>query len=488
MTSPSSDHDIKTGNKFEREIEFREGSPIQLLRYSEKTENEKFGQILLNPKALDIIKEINEPLAIISVVGSYRRGKSWFANVLRGHHDGFALDAKVEGCTRGIYMWSPPFKLISKQHDDLSKFIQEPENGDFLPRLVILLRDFILESSTCFKDYFLEQMKKINAEATMGIKKFFYDFDVYGLSPLGCKKKMLQHMEEAKTNELDEEFVEEVVNAVESIYSQLPLKYIGSSTMQGISFVKFLENVVERMNSSETLTLLSITSEYESIIQFVAQEAIKESIDRYEKSMSTLRNEEEKLQMHWKEFDKMHLKYKSEINKLFFEKIIGSPAQLSNFVKQLNGEISKSEKRFIEENSKELTTFNKKIAKKSWARHIKIKLDKNDLFRYKEESQEAWKLFESYCNELMIKSPEADEIIALFKNRYMAAVDYNKQLGKINAELTKTIQEEEDKKSQLIICMNEERLRSKIETLKKEREEYERNANNKILELQANIE
>ncbi|EXX72952.1 hypothetical protein RirG_064580 [Rhizophagus irregularis DAOM 197198w] len=63
---------------------------------------------------------------------------------------------------------------------DLSKFIQEPENGDFLPRLVILLRDFILESSTCFKDYFLEQMKKINAEATMGIKKFFYDFDVYG--------------------------------------------------------------------------------------------------------------------------------------------------------------------------------------------------------------------------------------------------------------------------------------------------------------------
>ncbi|EXX72953.1 hypothetical protein RirG_064590 [Rhizophagus irregularis DAOM 197198w] len=117
MTSPSSDHDIKMGNKFGREIEFREGSPIQLLRYSEKTENEKFGQILLNPKALDIIKEINEPLAIISVVGSYRHGKSWFANVLHGHHDGFALDAKVEGCTRGIYMWSPPFKLISKQHD-----------------------------------------------------------------------------------------------------------------------------------------------------------------------------------------------------------------------------------------------------------------------------------------------------------------------------------------------------------------------------------
>jgi hypothetical protein len=36
-----------------------------------------------------------------SLVGSCRRGKSWFANVLHGRHDGFNLGAKVEGCTRG---------------------------------------------------------------------------------------------------------------------------------------------------------------------------------------------------------------------------------------------------------------------------------------------------------------------------------------------------------------------------------------------------
>ena len=70
-------------------------------------------------------------------------------------------------------------------------------------------------------------------------------------------------MEEVKTDELDEDFIEEVMNAVKSIYSQLPPKYIGSSTMKGISFVKFLQNIVERMNSSETSTFLSIPSEYE---------------------------------------------------------------------------------------------------------------------------------------------------------------------------------------------------------------------------------
>lgn len=65
--SSPSDHNIKTGNKFGKEIIFREGTPIQLLNYREKSENENFGQIVLNPKALDIIREINEPLAIISV-------------------------------------------------------------------------------------------------------------------------------------------------------------------------------------------------------------------------------------------------------------------------------------------------------------------------------------------------------------------------------------------------------------------------------------
>ncbi|CAB4376578.1 unnamed protein product [Rhizophagus irregularis] len=207
----------KDGNRFSRGIEFREGAPIKLLSYSEKSVNGKFGQILLNPEALNILQEINEPLAIISVVGSFRHGKSWFTNVLHGHHDGFNLGPGVEGCTRGIYMWSPPFKLSNEQSDgktiqkciivldseeiddpnqdpnwatklfilclvisstfvyningivgnidigklclmtNLNEFIQEPKDGDFLPRLVILLRDFIFESPESLKDYFLKQ-------------------------------------------------------------------------------------------------------------------------------------------------------------------------------------------------------------------------------------------------------------------------------------------------------------------------------------------
>ncbi|CAB4495885.1 unnamed protein product [Rhizophagus irregularis] len=106
---------------------------------------------------------------------------------------------------------------------------------------------------------------------------------ILNFQQLGCRKKLLQHMENVKTDDLDEEFVEEVVKAVKSIYSQLPLKYI--------------ENIVERMNILETLILLSIPSEYEFIVQFVAQEAIKESVEKYKERMNTLINEEGKLPM-----------------------------------------------------------------------------------------------------------------------------------------------------------------------------------------------
>jgi hypothetical protein len=211
--------------------------------------------------------------------------------------------------------------------------------------------------------------------------------------PPGCKKKLLQHMEEVKTDDLDEEFVEEVEKAVKSIYSQLPLKYIGSSTMQGMSFVKFLENVVERMNSSETSTLLSIPSEYESIIQFVAQEAIKESIEKYKERMNTLINEEGKLPMLWEEFEKMHHEYISEVNKTFFAKIIGSPTQIGNFAEQLNEKTFKFKEELVERNSKELTIYNENIAKTLWAKHIEIGLNKNENKSFKVLLKNIFNLF-----------------------------------------------------------------------------------------------
>jgi hypothetical protein len=47
---------------------------------------------------------------------------------------------------------------------DLSDFFQAPKDGDFLPRLVILLQDFNLNTPKSFKDYFLKQLKDLEGE------------------------------------------------------------------------------------------------------------------------------------------------------------------------------------------------------------------------------------------------------------------------------------------------------------------------------------
>jgi hypothetical protein len=188
-------------------------------------------------------------------------------------------------------------------------------------------------------------------------------------------------MENAITDDLDEEFVDEVEKAVKSIYSRLSPKFIGSSTMKGISFVKFLQDIVERMNSSKASTFLSIPSEYELIIQYVSQEATKEILEIYKKRMSQLINEEGKLPMIWEEFEEINDKCTSEARKLFSRKIIGSPIQIENFFEQFNEELSKIKEKFTKRNSKELMIYNENIAKEYWAKFVKIGLTRENLFK-----------------------------------------------------------------------------------------------------------
>ncbi|RGB41788.1 hypothetical protein C1646_662774 [Rhizophagus diaphanus] len=107
LSSSNIGRTIENGNSFGRSIEFYEGASNQLLKYNERSRNENFGQIVFNPEALNVLRTIHEPLAIISV-----------GIVGRGDIGKLCLTT------------------------ELSKFVQESEVGDFLPRLVILLRDF----------------------------------------------------------------------------------------------------------------------------------------------------------------------------------------------------------------------------------------------------------------------------------------------------------------------------------------------------------
>lgn len=100
------------------------------------------------------------------------------------------------------------------------------------------------------------------------------------------------------------------------------------------------------------------------------------------------------------------------------------------------------------------------------------------------------KLFESDYNKSAKKSPEATKIMSSYKkNQYLSAIGHITQLGRMNAELAKAMHaREEAERLRLETLIREEVLLLEIEALKREREEYEKNVNNKILELLTNIE
>ncbi|TRY55286.1 hypothetical protein DNTS_013449 [Danionella cerebrum] len=63
------------------------------------------GKLEVQPKALQILSQFEEPVVTVAVVGLYRTGKSYLMNRLAGRDSGFALGNTIESKTKGIWMW-----------------------------------------------------------------------------------------------------------------------------------------------------------------------------------------------------------------------------------------------------------------------------------------------------------------------------------------------------------------------------------------------
>jgi len=87
--------------------------------------------------------------------------------------------------------------------------------------------------------------------------------------------------------------------------------------------------------------------------------------------MGSLINEKGKLPV-----PSIHRKYVEEIEKSFFEKIIGNPTQIGSFAEQLHDRIAEYREGFKKRNSEELINYHERIAKELWEKHVKVGLMK----------------------------------------------------------------------------------------------------------------
>lgn len=78
--------------------------PISLLTYNQVSRS-----FTLNPEALEFLKSLGSPIAVISVAGLYRTGKSYLLNrVLLNRKSGFGVGPTINPCTKGIWLWGRP--------------------------------------------------------------------------------------------------------------------------------------------------------------------------------------------------------------------------------------------------------------------------------------------------------------------------------------------------------------------------------------------
>jgi hypothetical protein len=117
------------------------------------------GSIHLNTYALELISKVRKKIAVISVTGPYRTGKSFLLNRFAGRMYGFPLGNTTNPCTEGLWMWGKPIPINEEMDAILidSEGLSKLFTNNYLQFLTFLdsfnrdeNSDMVLFAITCF--------------------------------------------------------------------------------------------------------------------------------------------------------------------------------------------------------------------------------------------------------------------------------------------------------------------------------------------------
>ena len=100
-----------------------DGRALSMVNY-----DPSLGQFVINPEALEVIRQLPNPLGVISVAGMYRTGKSYLLNrMLLNRSGGFSVGPSINPCTKGLWMWSKTIPAHTPQGKPLNVLIIDTE-------------------------------------------------------------------------------------------------------------------------------------------------------------------------------------------------------------------------------------------------------------------------------------------------------------------------------------------------------------------------
>lgn len=107
-------------------------APLQLISYDSDT-----GLVECGQEALACLRSIKTPVGVIAVTGRARTGKSYILNQLLGQSTGFKLAHSHRPCTKGLWIWSQPFKRVGPDGNPYHLVsCGTEEHSDGLPLLI----------------------------------------------------------------------------------------------------------------------------------------------------------------------------------------------------------------------------------------------------------------------------------------------------------------------------------------------------------------
>jgi hypothetical protein len=302
------------------------------------------GSCVVEEYAAKILSQIKGKIAVITVAGLYRTGKSYLMNRLIGMQEGFEIGPSVNPCTKGIWIWGQPVQLGedyyailidteglgsgNKQTTDTAIFalsvllssyfiynsmgpisedtldqlavvsgvvraVGEKQGGEYIsPPLLWVLRDFNLKlvnefNQTISATDYMENSLRFQSSSSKNairesIKQLFQERDCLAMPRPLENEADLRQINKVPFESLRTVFKTQVENFVEKVYTSIEPKRVGKVLLNGQMFTQLVSQYCGILNSNNGAIPAGLNNTaWTSVVQTQLRSSLRDAIGVY---------------------------------------------------------------------------------------------------------------------------------------------------------------------------------------------------------------